>query len=184
MQKTAILSAILSISILLSLGCDNTNEVIIGPEIDSINTVINIEIFENADNGLRNVELRCVTDSIFPCANFLIEYDLSKTSDTLALTFTRISDPAICLDAFAPATAIVSLGDLANIGYAFPITVNGLTVPAQLILTDSTIEITGGDSTWTDIVRSILNRVPASTIWGEDGYNDQLLRDSALTFFE
>ncbi|MCH9023729.1 MAG: hypothetical protein IH931_00185 [candidate division Zixibacteria bacterium] len=183
MRRTVILSAILSISILLSLGCDNTNEVIIGPEIDSINTVINIEVFENLDNGLRNVELRCVTDSIFPCANFLIEYDLSTTSNTLALAFTRISDPIICLDAFAPAAAIVSLGDLANISYDFPITVNSLTIPAQLILTDSTIEIVGGDSTWTHIVRPVLYRVPASTIWGEVGYN-AFARDSALTFFD
>ena len=184
MRKTVILFTILSISILLSSGCDNTSEVIIGPEIDSINTVINIEVFENLDNGLRSVQLRCVTDSIFPCANFLIEYDLSTTSNTLALTFTRISDLTFCLDGFAPAAAIVILGVLANISYDFPITVNSLTLPAQLILTDSTIEITGGDSTWTNIVRPVLYRVPANIIWGEVGYNDPILRDSALTFFD
>lgn len=73
-------------------------------------------------------------------------------------------------------------GTLANNTYEFPITVNSLTLPAQLILTDSTIEITGGDSIWTDIVRSILYRVPASTIWGEVSYN-AFARDSALRFF-
>ena len=184
MRRIIILSVLLLLWVIVSLGCGNTSEVIIGPEIDSINTVINIEFFENLDNGLRNVELRCVTDSIFPCANFLIEYDLIITSNTLDLTFTRISDLIICLDAFGPAVAIVSLGPLANISYDFPITVDRVTVPAQLILTDSTIEILNGDSTWTNIVRSILYRVPASTIWGEVGYNDPLLRDSALTFFD
>lgn len=174
----------MSLWIIVSLGCDNTKEVIIGPEIDSINTVINIEIFENLDNGLRSVQLRCVTDSIFPCANFLIEYDLSTTSNTLALTFTRISDLTFCLDGFAPAAAIVILGALVNISYDFSITVDRVTVSAQLILTDSTIQILNGDSTWTNIVRSILYRVPANTIWGEAGYNDPVLRDSALTFFD
>jgi len=183
MQKTAILSAILSISILLSLGCDNTNEVIIGPSGDSVNTVINLEIFENTEAGLTNLELRCQTDLIYGCINYLIEYDLNIITDTVALTFTDIVKPNICLTATGPATAIVNLGTLANNTYEFPITVNSLTLPAQLILTDSTIEITGGDSTWTDVVRAILYRVPASTIWGEVGYNDPVLRDSALTFF-
>lgn len=182
MQKTAILSAILSISILLSLGCDNTNEVIIGPGGDSVNTVINLEIFENTDAGLTNLELRCQTDSIFNCINYLIEFDLNITTDTVALTFTDIVKPNICLTATGPATAIVNLGTLANNTYEFSITVNSLTLPAQLILTDSIIEIVGGDSTWTDVVRSILYRVPASTIWGEVGYN-AFARDSALTFF-
>ena len=72
MRRIIILSVLLLLWVIVSLGCGNTSEVIIGPEIDSINTVINIEFFENLDNGLRNVELRCVTDSIFPCANFLI----------------------------------------------------------------------------------------------------------------
>ncbi len=184
MRKTVILFTILSISILLSSGCDNTSEIIIGPEIDSIKTVINMELFENLENGLRSVQLRCVTDSIFPCPDFLIEYNLSTTSNTLALTFTKISKPTLCPDGFAPAAAIVSLGVLASISYDFPITVNSLTLPAQLILTDSTIEILNGDSTWTDVVRPVLYRVPANTIWGEVGYNDPVLRDSALTFFD
>lgn len=182
MRITVILSAILSISILLSLGCDNTSEVIIGPGGDSINTVINLEIFENIDRGLTNLELRCHTDSIYHCANFLIEYDLTVTSNKIALTFTGINKPTICLRAFGPATAIVNLGALANITYAFSITVDRVTVPAQLILTDSTIEITGGDSTWTDIVRPVLYRVPVNTIWGQVGYS-AFSKDSALTFF-
>lgn len=181
MQKTAILFAILSISILLSLGCDNTNEIIIGPEIDSINTVINIEVFENLDNGLRNVELRCVTDSIYNCINYRIDFDLNIKFDTFAITFNKIIKPNICLIALGPATAIVPLLILSTTN-EFLITVNSLTLPAQLILTDSTIEITGGDSTWTNVVRSVLYRVPVNTIWGQVGYN-AFARDSALTFF-
>ena len=183
MRKAAILFVIISILVLLSLGCDNTNEVIIGPGGDSINTVINLEIFENIVAGLTNLELRCLTDSIYNCANFLIEYDLAVTSNNIALTFTGINDPTICLPALGPATAFVSLGALANITYTFSITVDRVTVPAQLILTDSTIEIVNGDSTWTDVVRSILYRVPASTIWGEVGYS-AFSKDSALTFFD
>ncbi len=176
--------AAILILMFLSLGCDNTEEVIIGPGGDSVNTVINLEIFENIEAGMTNLELRCQTDSIFGCINYLIDFDLTVTSDTVALNFTKIVKPNICLPDLGPATAIVNLGTLANNSYDFPITVNSLTIPAQLILTDSTIEITGGDSTWTDIVRSILYRVPASTIWGEVGYNDPVLRDSALTFFD
>lgn len=184
MRRTIILFTILSISILLSSGCDSTSEVIIGPEIDSIKTVINMELFENLDNGLRSVQLRCVTDSIFPCLNYQILFDLNITADRVALTFTKTEQPAICRRAIAPAAAIVSLGVLANISYDFPITVNSLTIPAQLIQTDSTIEILNGDSTWTKVVRPVLYRVPANTIWGEVGYNDPVLRDSALTFFD
>ena len=184
MRRIIILSMLLSLWVILSLGCDNTSEVIIGPGGDSINTVINISVFEKTVPGLRNVELRCQTDSIFGCINYLIDFDLTVTSDTVALKFIKIVKPIVCLPAMGPATAIVNLGTPANIAYKFPLTVNSLTLPAQLILTDSTIEITGGDSTWTNIVRPVLYRVPANTIWGEVGYNDPILRDSALTFFD
>lgn len=97
MRRIIILSAILSISILLSLGCDNTSEVIIGPGGDSINTVINLEIFENIERGLTNLEIRCLPDSIFPCLNYQILFDLNITVDRVALTFTEMKEPAICL---------------------------------------------------------------------------------------
>ncbi|MCH7691304.1 MAG: hypothetical protein IIA17_09710 [candidate division Zixibacteria bacterium] len=184
MRRFIKLFLLLSLWVIVSLGCDNTSEVIVGPGGDSINTVINLEVFENTNAGLTNLELRCQTDSIFGCINYMIDFDLTVTSDTVALKFIKIVKPNIFQTALGPATAIVNLGTPANIAYKFPLTVNSLTLPAQLILTDSTIEITGGDSIWTDVVRPVLYRVPANTIWGEVGYNDPLLRDSALTFFD
>ena len=130
LRRIIIASIILLSAILLSLGCDNTSEVIVGPEIDSINTVINIEAFENINAGLTNLELRCQTDSIFNCINYLIDFDLTVTSDTVALKFTKIVKPNICLPALGPATAIINLGTLANITYEFQLTVNSLTLPA------------------------------------------------------
>lgn len=186
LRRIIIASIILLSAILLSLGCDNTNEVIVGPGVDSINTVINISVFEKTVTGLRNVELRCQSDSIYECINYLIDFDLNITTK-VALTFTEIVKPNICLPATGPATAIVDLGTLPNMNFItleFPITVNSITVPAQLILSDSTIEIINGESTWTHIVWTVLYRVPANIIWDEVGYNDPVLRDSALTFFD
>jgi len=169
---------------LLFFGCDHTSEVIVPPPVKSINSAINLTSFEKLDSGLVSFELRCLTDSFYSCANYTIGFQLDTIADTLDLTFTEISRPGVCLPATAKAFAIVNLGAIANGTYQFPITVKSVSAPAQIVVTDSTIEITNGDSTWTKILRPVLHRIPDSTIWGQVGYNQASALDSANTFFD
>jgi hypothetical protein len=109
---------------------------------------------------------------------------LTQTADSVKLTFTQITRPTICLAGTAPAFALVNLGVPANGIYEFPVTVNSIVAPASLSVTDSTIQITGGDSTWTRFLRPLLRRVPANLIWGQVGYSLVAAYDSAVTFFD
>lgn len=182
MKKIALL--ILGSLLLLALSCNNTPEVITGPPAQNINSRINLTSIENLDPVSATFELRCLTDSLYSCANYSIQFNLAKTADSVKLTFTQITRPTICLSGNAQAFAIVNLGALSNGVYEFPVTVNSIVAQATLTVTDSTIQITGGDSTWTKFLRPLLRRVPANVIWGQVGYSLVAAYDSAVTFFD
>jgi hypothetical protein len=166
------------------LGCDDAKEVLVNPPPEAINSAINLTSIENLDPIAPTFELRCLTDSLYDCINYQIDFLLDTNADTFDLAFTEISRPGVCLSGNAPAFAIVNLGSLANGTYQFPVTVNNVVAAADLVVTDSTIEIIGGDSTWTNFLRPVLRRVPDNTIWGQVGYNEVSALGSANSFFD
>ncbi len=170
--------------LLFTLGCNKTDEVIIGPDTQNINSAINLTAIENLNPAAATFEFRCLTDSLYSCTNYEIEFMLDTNADTLDLTFTEISRPGVCISGNAKAFAIVNLGDISNGSYQFPITVNGVVANASLVVTDSIIEVLGGDSTWTNFLRPVLRRVPANVIWGQVGYSLLAALDSANSFFD
>jgi hypothetical protein len=184
MRSILIPTLCIVLCLLIVSSCDNTDEIIVNPPVVTINSAINLTSFENLDPVASSFEFRCLTDSFYNCSNFSIDFVLSAYADTIDLAFTEISDPIICLPAPGKANAIVNLGVLVNNTYQFPIAINNIIVPAQLIITDSTIEVIGGDSTWTSFLRPVLRRVPANTVWGQVGYNLDVAVDSANTFFD
>ncbi len=184
MKSILILILGLFLWLLFVLGCNNTDEVIIGPVVQTINSAINLTSFENLDPIAATFEFRCLTDSLYDCNNYQIDFLLDTNADTFALTFTEMFRPSICIPGNSNAFAIVNLGALANGTYQLPVTVNTVIAPAQLIVTDSTFEITGGDSTWTNFLRPVLRRIPANTIWGQVGFNLFAAIDSANSFLD
>jgi len=184
MRRNLILSLGLFLWLLFALGCDNTKEVIVNPPIVTINSAIKLTSFENLDPVAPTFELRCLTDSLYDCTNYQIEFLLDTNADTFDLIFTEIDRPGVCLPGNGRAFAIINLGDLAGGTYQFPVTVNNVVASADLVVTDSTIEVIGGDSTWTNFLRPILRRIPSNTIWGQVGYNLIAALDSANTFFD
>ena len=184
MKQTALLILGLFLWLLHALGCNNSEEVIVGPIKQNINSAINLTSIEKLDAGSISFEFRCLTDSNYSCANYRIDFVVNISTDTVDLTFTEISRPSICIPGNSKAFAIVNLGAVANGTYQLPVTVNSVVASAQLIVTDSTIEIIGGDSTWTNFLRPLLRRVPSNTIWGQVGYNLAGALDSANSFFD
>jgi hypothetical protein len=170
---------------LLLLACDGTEEVVVNPPlVVEISTVINLTSFEKIDPGSNTFELRCLSQDDFPCANYTINHDLNVSIDSIDLHFTEISRPQICLTNTGKAFGIVSLGALANNTYEFPIRINDDTVSAQIIITDSTFEISNGDGNWTNILRPMLRRIPDNVIWGQVGYHNFIDVNIALTYFD
>ncbi|MGH8015020.1 MAG: hypothetical protein ACREBV_02395 [Candidatus Zixiibacteriota bacterium] len=184
MKKHAKFITGLALWLLLSQGCNNNEEVIVGPDKFTINSAINLTSFEKLHPASPSFEFRCLTDSIYSCANYDIDFELDTVADTFQLTFTDIFRPAICVPPDGKAFAVVNLGELTDGTYQLPVTVNAVVALAEITVTDSTFEITGGDSTWTDFPRPILRRIPANTIWGQVGYSIMSALDSANSFFD
>lgn len=184
MQKLLFVLSCLAMWLILSIGCSKTNQVIVGPLPTAINSAINLTSFEKLDPLGATFEMRCLTDSIYPCANYSVGFELDTIADTLKLTFIEIFSPSVCVPPDGPAFSLINLGDIANGTYQFPITVNTVVASAVITVTDSTIVITGGDSTWTNFTRPVLRRIPDNTIWGQVGYNAANAVDSANTFFD
>jgi hypothetical protein len=170
--------------LILSLGCDKSKQVIVGPEPIILNSPINLTSFETLDPVAASFEFRCLTDSIYDCSNYSVDFTLDTVADTLKLNFTEILRPSVCIPPDGPAFSLVNLGNIANGTYQFPITVNAVIASAIITVTDSTITITGGDSTWTNFLRPVLRRIPSGTIWGQVGYNVANAFDSAHSFLD
>ncbi len=184
MKNTLIRSYCIFLCLLIMLGCDNNEVIKTGPHVPTMNSAINLISFENLDPIAPTFEFRCLTDSPYACSNFSIDFLLNVSSDTIDLLFTEIIAPTICQPPSGKANAIVNLGTVANNTYQFPITVNNITVLAQLIVTDSTIEVNNGNSTGTNFLRPVLRRIPFNMIWGQVGYDLVAASDSANTFFD
>ena len=184
MKKILLLILCLSLWLLFAWGCGNKDIIITGPHVSFINSAINLTSYVNLDPVAPTFELRCLTDSLYDCTNYQIEFLLDTNADTFDLIFTEIDRPGVCLPGNGRAFAIINLGDLANGTYQLPITVNNVVASSDLVVTDSTFEVIGGDSTWTKFLRPVLRRIPANTIWGQVGYNLIAAFDSAKTFFD
>lgn len=166
-------------------ACDNTDEVIVDPPlVVGITSVIDMTSFEKIEAGSTSLEFRCLTQDNFPCGNYVIDFLLNISIDSVDLNFTEITRPQICLSSTDKAFGIVILGALANNTYEFPISANNDTVMAQLVVTDSTFEIKSGNGTWTNILRDTLRRIPDDIIWGQVGYNNAIDLGMANTYFD
>jgi len=184
MRRILIFTAASIIWLFFSAGCNNTEEVIVGPVQASINSAINLLSFERVDPAGRRFEFRCLTDSIYDCSNYSIDFELVTAGDTFKLNFNELFRPAFCVPPDKEAFALVNLGELTNGTYQLPVTVNNIVATAVLTVTDSTFEITGGDSTWTNFTRPTLRRIPANTIWGQIGYPSVAAYDSAISYLD
>ncbi|HLX11396.1 MAG TPA: hypothetical protein VKS81_01160, partial [Bacteroidota bacterium] len=88
----------------------------------------------------------------------------------------------VCPEMPSPATADISLGDLASGNYTIQTRVNGQSRQLELEVTDSAYTLFNANGLWTAIGDSVIRRVQFGTVWAIVGYNNPQLLNVAQSF--
>ncbi len=81
-------------------------------DMHDLSGTVMLELRELAADGERKFGLYAETKEEYPCLNFLIDYDLTHTSDGTHLHLSGVKAPTVCLTALGPAKAFVDLGKM------------------------------------------------------------------------
>jgi YbbR domain-containing protein len=152
------------IFLVILLGCQKDYS------IDSIDSDIEIRLWETVDSTNRTLQLICTTERIYNCSNYTIKNTFSKSSNIINIDFKGIYIGDICLTAFGPANTVIDLGTLSNGTYNLNIKVEGKKSEGHLIVTDDYYAIELNKRRQIIIMNSPLFRIPANTIYGQVGY--------------
>lgn len=136
-----------------------------------INSDIEIRMIEILNEAGRTLELYCRTTEEYPCMNFPIDRRYSVKPGSISIRFKNVIDPGICATAFGPATTTINLGNLKPGAYNLSIDVVDSHNSGNLIITPDQYIIDIGKKKQIVLTGAVLNRVPASTIWGTIGYH-------------
>lgn len=112
-MKTVIIS-ILSILMIFIAGCGKDKAVDPDP---TQAMAVNLTMAEKVEGNDRELVFYIATDQIFGCCNNLIQNEVLRQDNLVNIYFDGIYFPDICLTALGPATAEISMGDLAPGNY-------------------------------------------------------------------
>lgn len=151
---------------------------------ERIDSKLNIVLREEFSSENRNLILNCLTERIYPCFNYGIDYSAVKGAKNFKLRFSKIIIPQICLTALGPAGCSINLGALADGQFNLELEVNGKTEIAQLLVSGNTYQIYHQPSLNFKFENPQLNRIPEFLIWGSVGYINDSLETVVNTFID
>jgi len=158
------IGTILTMVMIASCSDKSTNP----PGIDlSIESKIEIGMWEELDQNGRYLELICRTEKIYPYCNYSLVYkQLHNVPDRIQIEFLGIHIPYICLTALGPATACIEIGHLPSGTYPLFIVVKDHVDRAWLQVTSDAYSVSYDGGKWITFSRSELRRVPSKSLWG------------------
>lgn len=145
----------------------------VDPPHHPINSEIVVEFQEILNKGPRTIKVFAMTDTVYSCFNNRIDIRTETDDDAFKITYTGISFPAICADAFGPARAVVDLGPLLNGQYWLELNHGGRKNKGLLIITETDIDLLFAQLDGIQLLRTNLKRVPPQTYWGRIGYHEE-----------
>jgi hypothetical protein len=133
----------------------------------SIESKIEIGMWEDLDPNGRYLQLICRTEKIYPCCNWSLVYkQLHNVPDRIQIEFLGIRIPDICATALGPAAASIEIGHLSSGTYPLFIVVKDHVDRAWLQVTSASYSVTYNGGKWITFSRSELRRVPLKSLWG------------------
>lgn len=160
MKRTA-LACFLTASL---LACDDA------AELDSVNTLgtdVQFSMAEYFELGQRTLSFKFLTTEDYPCINYRIASELRREGSALTVSLSEIQGADICLEAMAPATSFLDIGELTPGEYPITIEVGAsLANSGTLLVTDEAIELLMGQSEGLVVQTPRMLRVPEEVIWG------------------
>ncbi len=100
-----------------------------------------LELREYAPEGERKFGLYAETKEEYPCLNFLIDYDLTHTSEGRHLHFLGVKAPTVCLTALGPAKSFVDLGEMDDGLHQLQFMLNEEYSEVNLLVSEEVIEV-------------------------------------------
>lgn len=150
-------------------GFEENIKVIMNEKVDSLNKVLN---------------LNCYTETIYGCANYVIESTDSIKDKKITINFIRIITPNICLLSSEPASKIISFTGLSNNTYELEINFGTSKVSGQLSVTTSSIIVTIPTQSKIQFINPDLKRIPNNTIYGTIHYDSASTSSLAQKFID
>lgn len=181
-MKNSILFAALIISTFsFHISCSDTITEVNYDRIDSrLELILNEEL--SADS--RSLDIDCLTERIYGCCNYGIDYWMTKMGNKISISFNQIVIPDICLTALGPARNKIKLGTLSAGQYVLNLMVNGKTQTVNLKVSDSSYKVEYEPGLDFIFKKTELKRIPHNVIWGSVGYINDTLTTSVNAFLD
>lgn len=138
-----------------------------GPPIDSKIIVTPSELLADAGRALI---LNCRTERIYPCANYRIAFDLTRSGSSILVRFRYIDLGTACATAIGPATCTLDLGALDPGDYSVEFRVGTGVTRVDLVVDAGAYRVTPDAGESVTFSLATLRRIPDETIWGLIGY--------------
>lgn len=156
----------------------------------SIESNIEITMFENLKPEGRSLQFGCRTEKIYSAGNLALVYkQLHNLPKRVEIEFQGIYIPVTGLTTeIGPATALIDLGYFPNGTFPIFITVNGNSHKALLYVAPDLYSISTTSEKWITYSKLDLRRVPSKSLWGHAwGMSESLVQayvDTLASFVE
>ena len=160
MKRTA-LACFLAISL---LACDDS------AELDAVNTLgtdVQFSMVEYLEPGQRTLSFKFLTVDDYPCINYRITSELRREGSDITVSLREIQGADVCLEAVAPATSFLDIGELSPGEYPITIEVGAsLANRGTLLVTEEAVELLLGQTEGLIVPAPRMLRVPEGLVWG------------------
>lgn len=139
---------------------------VIGP-FYPIDSKVIFSLTEEIQRTGRNVSFQFHTERMYGLAGYHIFSSLSKTGNCISIQLNGILASQIGATILMPATASVDLGALPNDIYTMNFKINGVTIAAIMLVSDTSFVTKIQPNNLIEIATPRVLRVPRNIIWGQ-----------------
>ncbi len=160
-MKRTVLACFLAFSL---LACDDSDE------LDAVNTLgtdVQFSMAEYIEPGQRTLSFKFLTTEDYPCINYRIASEVRREGSDITVSLREIQGADVCLEAMAPATSFLDIGELPSGEYPITIEVGAsLTNTGTLLVTDEAVELLMGQTEGLIVPTPRMLRIPENIVWG------------------
>ena len=161
-MKLTIATCLLSGMLLFS--CDDSAE---HELVNTLGTDVQFSMAEYFEPGQRTLSFKFLTQKDFPCINYRIKSDYRMEGDALVVSLSEVEGADVCLEAIAPASSFLDVGQLAIGEYPVVIKVGEvLTNTGTLTVTDESFDLVMNEEQGLVVETPRVLRIPSGVVWG------------------
>lgn len=168
-MKLTILPGLLAALFLFS--CDDA------PELEPVNTLgtdVQFSMAEYFEPGARTLSFKFLTQKDFPCINYRIQSEYRREGQEIHISLSDVEGADVCLEAIAPASTFLDLGELANGDYPMVIQVGeSLVNTGTLTVSDEAFGLTMNEEQGLIVTTPRVLRIPEGVIWGQASHTSE-----------